>query len=336
MFFSSLIFPLGWSKNIGHHLMVWVCWKVTKYFCSPSDTPSQFDVNQNSLITTKWGDQIFSNHPSLCDWKFSIVTWGQSKSFYRPRLSNWVFLVAPSWWLKVFSCHTLSHFWSDRKTLVTHPYNNQKYLVAILAYFLDGNIIFLMATKSGEGVCYMFLESHPIVVTKSSGNQIHFGCHSTRPIEFDQCKQIQYHLVKPLFLFSFSLPTIWVYLSLFFGFSPLCFAYFLASFFPTPLLFCFHIFFIHSLFILFYFIPPFVSFLWFLTSFLFCFPYFVFALCFFPFFYCSHPPFPSFFFLPFFLPFAFSLANIPLFLLLFHALPPIAFLGNWKNSVTIG
>lgn len=174
----------------------------------------------------------------------------------------------------------------------------------------------------------MFLESHPIVVTKSSGNQIHFGCHSTRPIEFDKCKQIQYHLVKPLFLFSFSLPTIWVYLSLFFGFSPLCFAYFLASFFPTPLLFCFHIFFIHSLFILFYFIPPFVSFLWFLTSFLFCFPYFVFALCFFPFFYCSHPPFPSFFFLPFFLPFAFSLANIPLFLLLFHALPPIAFLGN--------
>jgi hypothetical protein len=24
----------------------------------------------------------------LCDWKFSIVTWGQSKSFYRPRLTN--------------------------------------------------------------------------------------------------------------------------------------------------------------------------------------------------------------------------------------------------------
>lgn len=70
MFFSSLIFPLGWPKNIGQHLMVWVCWKVTKFFCSPFDTPSQFDVDQNSSITTKRGDQIFTNHPSLCDWKF--------------------------------------------------------------------------------------------------------------------------------------------------------------------------------------------------------------------------------------------------------------------------
>jgi hypothetical protein len=64
LFFSSFTFPLGWPKNIGHHLMVWVCWMVTKILWSPSDTPSQFDVDKNSSITTKGGDRIFLiTHP---------------------------------------------------------------------------------------------------------------------------------------------------------------------------------------------------------------------------------------------------------------------------------
>jgi hypothetical protein len=92
-----------------------------------------------------------------------------------------------------------------------------------------------MATKSGEEGCYMFLESHPIVATKSSGNQIHFNRHSTRPIEFDRCKQIQSPSSETLIFVFFFPPHHLGYLSLFFGFSPLCFA----SFFPTPLLFCF-------------------------------------------------------------------------------------------------
>ncbi len=184
----------------------------------------------------------------------------------------------------------------------------------------------------------MFLESHPIVATKSSSNGIHFSCHSMRPSESDKCKQIQ-SPSSEIILFVFFLPhhPLGLFV-LILWFSPFYFSFFLVFFFPTPFLFCFHIYFIHPPFILSYFIPPFIFFLlWFLAPFLFCFSsYFVFALCFFPFFYCSHPPFSFFLLLAlFFLPLL-SLANIfPLFLLLLHALPPIAFLGNWKNSVAI-
>ncbi len=162
-----------------------------------------------------------------------------------------------------------------------------------------------MATKSGEGGCHMFLESRPIVATKSSGNQIHFNCHSTKLIEYNRCKQIQSQSSETLlFVFLFRAHHLGLFVLVFWFFTP-PFCLFSCFFLPHTPFVLFSFFFIHSHFILFYFIPPFIYFLWFLTPFLFCFPfYFVFTLCFFPFFYCSHPHFPSFFFLPFFSPFA--------------------------------
>ncbi len=198
-------------------------------------------------------------------------------------------------------------------------------MVAILAYFLDGNIIFLMATKSGEGVCYMFLESHPIVATKSSGNQIHFGRHSTRPIEFDKCKQIQSPSSETLiFVFFFPPHHLGLFVLVFWFFAPL-FCLFSCFFLPhTP--FVLFSYFFHPLpFYSFLFHPTF-RFFSFVSNLLFVlFSLFRFCLVFFPLFLLFPPPFSLFLLLALFSSLCLVLPISPCSYCYFMPFPPLPF-----------